>query len=489
MTQPKPVLFLDGAGPDVFYSTLISSVRNLTDENKIQPPDQQEIDVLAQIEEDLQSLHVDSIQNERLNSLRERESARKSPVENEEQPTENENRQNSSIDIIKIAKDLGLSVPEDVVIREEQPPNDPYQQFLIDNGEISMNVAGLEELESSTEKQSSDTEQSFSDLDFEDNPHSFLPVFQLLFTKEEALTEQEKQDNQQRKQFIDDHNERVLSSQLSRSESQNKSFDSQVSSRVESSELPQERILDHISELPAFTRSSLEVPNLTVFKDSSSLSSDKVTLKDNSGSSEQSDSKASVASKISSPKEASVGLLTSSTSSALSPKIEIHRPTSSSPSSMFSIREEDISEDDLFGSGEGVDLLKPKAPTTSPSSISGNSNNSAIAKKTTPGKLYLDLSPASRRRKFTDSKKGPNTADIQSSTSPVPPTAPYFTPQMQKPPPFQAGSKSKSKHLGGSGLSKSSSHGSQENSGDYSHSQQQEEIGMSYCQMFRKPAI
>ncbi|VDI27683.1 Hypothetical predicted protein [Mytilus galloprovincialis] len=381
------------------------------------------VDIVKEIEEDLKSIHIsnDCETPKKIEiSEKKREPEENDSLENTGDLEKAGDRANSSIynQVRRLAIDFGLSLPEHVTFQETEPPDNLFEEFMIDIGAITFNSLGLEECESTTEKRSSDSDVSQSDLEFEAQPHSDLPNFALLYPK--ALTEEEKVVKKEREAIVDEFTDKILSHQLSRTESQNRSFDSYFSSQ---SEVSQEKIIDQMS------KSSLDVPNLTVFYERNPvISKTQQERKD----SENSTLTMTALNTLSPPSSVSSG--------SVEQRVEVlQRPTSTSPSivsSMFSIAEEDdIDDENLFGSGEGVNLLQPNL---SKSMETETRTRDISVKKTNHAKLYLDLSPATKRKQFAGgSRSDPNTASVSTDqTSPLPPTAPYFTPQVQRAAPF-----------------------------------------------------
>ncbi|CAG2252009.1 MAP3K14 [Mytilus edulis] len=381
------------------------------------------VDIVKEIEEDLKSIHIsnDCETPKKIEiSEKKREPEENDSLENTGDLEKAGDRANSSIynQVRRLAIDFGLSLPEHVTFQETEPPDNLFEEYMFDIGAITVNSLGLEECESTTEKRSSDSDVSQSDLEFEAQPHSDLPNFALLYPK--ALTEEEKVVKKEREAIVDEFADKILSHQLSRTESQNRSFDSYFSSQ---SEVSQEKIIDQMS------KSSLDVPNLTVFYERNPvISKTQQERKD----SESSTLTMTALNTLSPPSSVSSG--------SVEQRVEVlQRPTSTSPSivsSMFSIAEEDdIDDENLFGSGEGVNLLQPNL---SKSMETETRTRDISVKKTNHAKLYLDLSPATKRKQFAGgSRSDPNTASVSTDqTSPLPPTAPYFTPQVQRAAPF-----------------------------------------------------
>ncbi|XP_063421524.1 uncharacterized protein LOC134706482 [Mytilus trossulus] len=433
LLQHEAFKMLDDFNQEILYSTLYASVRQIPDtkfesvrqinDTKLDAPSSAEgenVDIVKEIEEDLKSIQIsnDCETPKKIEiSEEKREPEENDSLENTGVLEKAGDRANSSINnqVRKLAIDFGISLPENVNCQETEPPENLFEEYMFDIGAITLTSLGLEECNSTTEKRDSDSDVSQSDLEFEAQPHSDLPNFALLYPK--ALTEEEKVVKKEREAIVDEFADKILSHQLSRTESQNRSFDSYFSSQ---SEVSQEKIIDQMS------KSSLDVPNLTVFYERNPVISQERKESENS-------TPTITALNTLSP-------LSSVSSGSVEQRVEVlQRPTSTSPSiisSMFSIAEEDdIDDENLFGSGEGVNLLQPNL---SKSMETETRTRDISVKKTNHAKLYLDLSPATKRKQFAGgSRSDPNTASVSTDqTSPLPPTAPYYTPQVQRAAPF-----------------------------------------------------
>lgn len=472
------LLISDGYTPDTCVSTLLPSL-NQNSDTKL-PSEakdtRDDIDIVEEIVGDLKSInilnavHVDGKDYEKTNIPTE------NSIEDEERNVSTERileengssefrrdskKNNSSIDIRKMAIEFGISLPENVNVKEEDTPPNLYEEFLQDSGQVTLNDQGLEELESSTEKHSSDTESNLSEVDFEVHPNSDLPNFLLLFPNEEKLTDKEIGEKIEAASIVERYHESVLDHQLSRTGSQhNQSFDS-----INNSE----------SEMPFFTEST-------------STSSDKITIKVKPDSfinqlPENTDAEIKTAGSSISSVETVSSTSSPFNMAELSGKSdEQHRPNSASPSIIYSIYEdEEIDDDNLFGSGEGSKLLKHANHSKSVDHIC---TGEGLVKRTpikTPN-LFLDLSPATRRTMYAggNSMSDPSTADIkEGDRSPLPPTQPYYTPQVNRPQPFVS-NKSLTKPKSTSGKSPPHLEIENDTSGAWSspRSQQEELLGI-----------
>jgi len=448
------LLISDGYTPDTCVSTLLPS-SNQNSDTKL--PSEAK-DIVGEIEGDLKSIniqnavHVDGKDYENMNIPTEYSiDDEESNVSTEPIPEENDSsefrrdskKNNSSIDIRKMAIELGISLPENVNVKEEDTPPNLYEEFLLDSGQVTLNDQGLEELESSTEKHSSDTESNLSEVDFEVHPNSDLPNFMLLFPNEENLTEKEKEEKKEVESFVEQYHESVLMKQISRTGSQhNQSFDSINNSESEVAGNTQESVDQLASSTKHSLKSSIDVPYLTFFTESTSTSSEKITIKVKPDSENTDAENKTTGSSISSVETVSstASPFNMSVLVGLSGKSdEQHRPKSASPSIIYSIYEdEEFDDNNLFGSGEGSELLKHSNHCKSVDHIS---TGEGLVKRTpikTPN-LFLDLSPATKRKKYAggNSMSDPSTADIkEGDRSPLPPTQPYYTPQVQRSQPF-----------------------------------------------------
>ncbi|XP_052095951.1 uncharacterized protein LOC127731125 [Mytilus californianus] len=472
LLQHRAFRILDDNNHEILFSTLYSSVHQITDtkletssvrqlndtkletssvrqlnDTKLETPTsakEENVDIVQEIEEDLKSIRISNdseIPKQIVISAKKKEPEENDSLENTGDLEKTGDKTNSSINnhVQRLAIDFGLSLPEQVNFQETEPPDNLFEEYMFDIGAITFNSVGLEECESTTEKKSSDSDVSQSDLEFEAQPHSDLPNFALLFPK--VLTEEERVEKMETEAIVDEFHDKILSHQLSRTESHNRSFDSYFSSQ---SEVSQEKIIDQM------TKSSLDVPNLTVFYERTSCPVISRTQQDHK------DSENSTLTEIA-PNSNTLSPQSSVSSSSVDQKVEIlQRPTSTSPSivsSMFSIAEEDDIDDDiLFGSGEGVNLLQPNL---SRSMENETRTRDISVKKTNHVKLYLDLSPATKRKQFAiGSRSDPNTANVSTDqTSPLPPTAPYYTPQVQRTAPFMTTPRSIPKTTSGLGSS------------------------------------
>lgn len=463
-------LISDGYTPDTCVSTLLPSLHQNSDTKLPSEANdtRDDIDIVEEIEEDLMSIniqnviHVDEKDYKKMNIPTENsiddeennESTERIPEENDSSEFRRDSKKNnSSIDIRKVAIELGISLPGNVNVKEEDTPRNLCEEFLIDSGQVTLNDHGLEELTSSTEKQSSDTESNLSEVDIEAHPNSDLPNFMLLFPKEEILTEMEKEEMKKVASLVEQYHENVLTHQLSRTGSlHNQSLDSINNSESEIAGNIQKILVDQLaaSSTKKSSKPSIDVPNLTFFTESTSISSEKITIKVKPDSFNQLPENIDAEIKTAGSSISSVETV-SSTSSPFNMAVlgpsgisdEQHRPKSASPSIIYSIFEdEEIDDDNLFGSGEGSELLKHANHNKSVDHIS----TVDVLYKRTPIKtsiktpnLFLDLSPATRRKKYAggNSLSDPSMADIKErDKSPLPPTQPYFTPQVQRPQPF-----------------------------------------------------
>jgi hypothetical protein len=501
------LLISDGYTPDTCVSTLLPSVNQNSDTKlPLEAKDTRDnIDIVEEIEEDLMSINIQNVirgdgkNYEKTNIPMENsidieennESTERIPEENDSSEYRRDSSIiNSSLDIRKIAKELGISVPENVNVKEEDTPHNLCDEFFRDCGQLTLNDQGLEELESSTGKHSSDTESNQSEVNFEANPSSDLPIFSLLFPKEENLTDKEKEEKKEVDSIVQQYHESVLTQQLYRTGSQhNQSFDSINNSESEMAgnieEIPDDRLAIASSTKNSF-KSSIDVPNLTFFTESTSTSSEKITIKVKPDSFDQLPEKTDAKIKTAESSISSVETVSSTSSPFNMAVLELsgkfdqqHRPKSASPSIIYSIfeeEEEEIEDYKMFGSGEGSELLKHANHSKSMDLISTGEGSVKRTPIKTPN-LFLDLSPATRRRIYTggNSMSDPSTVDLKEiDKSPLPQTQPYYTPQVQRHQPFL----SKQSLTDSSSFGKSSPHREIENntSGPWSSPRSQEEL-------------
>lgn len=498
------LLISDGYTPDTCVSTLLPSL-NQNSDTKL-PSEakdtRDDIDIVEEIVGDLKSInilnavHVDGKDYEKTNiptenSIEDEESNESTERILEENGSSefrrDSKKNNSSIDIRKKAIEFGISLPENVNVKEEDTPPNLYEEFLQDSGQVTFNDQGLEELESSTEKHSSDTESNSSEEDFEVHTNSNLPNFGLILPKEE--TENEIRQKIKVASIVEQYHESVLTHELSRTGSQhNQSFDSINNMESEIAGNIQESVDQLTSSSKHSLKSSIDVPCLPFFTESTSTSSDKITIIVKPDSfinqlPENTDAEKTAGSSISSVETVSSTSSPFNMAELSGKSAEQHRPESASPSIIYSIYEdEEIDDDNLFGSGEGSKLLMKHANHSK--SVDHICTGEGLVKRTpikTPN-LFLDLSPATRRTIYAggNSMSDPSTADIkEGDRSPLPPTQPYYTPQVNRPQPFVS-NKSLTKPKSTSGKSPPHLEIENDTSGAWSspRSQQEELLGI-----------